>query len=141
MLARNTVAAGLLMIGLAAVVPQASAVPPVCIEREYSLGPVDTHVGQCGPQSVDVDLCEGDGTVVGPDGGIYRVTAETCLPDPCAAAGVQTGRILGLVGIGIGPGCHVTVSLDLVDCTWQEAWGSETIGPITLRQAHCVDGT
>ena len=137
---RLVLAAAVALAALGAL-PNASAIPPVCIEREYTLGPVESHVGQCGPQSVDVDLCDGEGEVVGPDGGTYRVTAETCLPDPCAPVGFGTGLLLGVAGAGLGPGCQVTVALDLADCTWREAWGSQSYGPVTVRQTHCVDGT
>ena len=58
--------------------------------------------------------------------------------DPCDAF---HGPDLGIVAVGFGDRCRVTVSIDLVDCTWQEAWGSESYGPITLRQTYCVDGT
>lgn len=136
---RLLLAAAVTLAALAAL-PNASAIPPVCIEREHSVGPFDSHVGQCGPQSATLDLCEGDGTATGHNDGFVIVEAETCPEDPCDGL-FGTGLVLGVVGVALGPWCQVVVSVDLVDCTWQEAWGAESYGPVTLRQTHCVDGT
>ena len=75
--------AGLLALAAVALAPGASAYPPVCIERNIEQDPLTAHVGQCGPQSAEADLCPAWGTQehhTGYDDGRVVVDVEWCLP-------------------------------------------------------------
>lgn len=75
--------ASLLALTALAFVPEATAWPPVCIERDIQQDPLTAHVGQCGPQSAEVDLCPAWGSPehhTGYDDGRVVVDVEWCLP-------------------------------------------------------------
>lgn len=75
--------AALLALTAVALVPDASAYPPVCIERNVEQGPVSAHVGQCGDQSVHVVDCGSGGAQrirYSNDVGPANVLVDYCLP-------------------------------------------------------------
>ncbi|MHB1262105.1 MAG: hypothetical protein ACYC2H_10370 [Thermoplasmatota archaeon] len=73
----------LLALTAVALVPDAAAYPPVCIERNLEYGPVTAHVGQCGDQSVHVVDCSSgsaQGIHYSNDLGPANVVVDYCFP-------------------------------------------------------------
>lgn len=81
--------------------PEVQAWPPVCIERNIEQGAITGHVGQCGPQYVAFDNCDGGGvqtthyyndlSAVKPIAGLAYVQVDHCLPhSPPPGASAET---------------------------------------------------
>jgi hypothetical protein len=74
---------GILALSAIALLPEAAAYPPVCIERNVEQGPVEAHVGQCDDQYVHVVDCSGGGAqriYYAKDFGPANVLIDVCLP-------------------------------------------------------------
>ncbi|MEA3166305.1 MAG: hypothetical protein QOJ26_1177 [Thermoplasmata archaeon] len=81
--ARPLLLAGALLATAIALVPDAAAYPPVCIERTVTQGSITAHVGQCDDQYVHVVDCSSGGAqriYYSKDLGPANVLVDYCLP-------------------------------------------------------------